>query len=75
MTQEKRQKLPDILRNVLDRPTSTTLQSSTATRDWPNGRSVFYNDNKTLFAWTNREDHLRVLYRDHSLDFIESFKQ
>ena len=29
--------------------------------DWPNGRGVFHNEKKTLLAWINEEDHLRMI--------------
>ena len=30
-------------------------------RDWPEGRGVFHNESKTLLAWINEEDHLRII--------------
>ena len=30
-------------------------------RDWPEARGVFHNDAKTLLAWINEEDHLRII--------------
>ncbi|XP_057302807.1 creatine kinase M-type-like [Hydractinia symbiolongicarpus] len=74
LSRDQFQQLPDILQNIAIRPTSSTLQACGSTRDWPHGRGVFYNHDVTLFAWTNREDHLRIMYRDRQLDFIESFR-
>jgi len=71
------QSLPDVLQSVAACPTSSTLKSSGSTRDWPSGRGVFKGSEGKLFAWTNREDHLRVMYRSRDkkmLDFTESFK-
>merc|ERR1712050_675124 len=29
-------------------------------RDWPEGRGIFHNDNKTFLIWINEEDQLRI---------------
>jgi len=30
-------------------------------RDWPEGRGIFFNNNKTLLVWVNEEDTLRIV--------------
>merc|ERR1719445_958948 len=30
-------------------------------RDWPEGRGIFHNDNKTFLIWVNEEDQLRII--------------
>merc|ERR1719412_1193556 len=30
-------------------------------RDWPNGRGIFHNDEKTFLVWVNEEDQLRII--------------
>ena len=30
-------------------------------RDWPENRGLFFNDSKSLLAWINEEDHLRII--------------
>ena len=30
-------------------------------RDWPEARGIFHNDAKTLLAWINEEDHIRII--------------
>jgi len=32
------------------------LQSSGLNRDWPSGRGIFHNDDKTFLVWVNEED-------------------
>jgi len=71
---EERFQLPDILQSVIDPPESRTLVCSGATRDWPCGRGVFHSKSCDLFAWTNREDHLRIMLRDRGLDLVGAFK-
>ena len=67
--------LPDILQGIADKPTSKTLESSGSLKDWPYGRGIFYNKERNLCAWTNREDHLRVMLRDTGLNITEAFKK
>ncbi|XP_066918623.1 creatine kinase B-type-like [Clytia hemisphaerica] len=74
LSPEERYQLPDILQSVTDAPISRTLISSGSTRDWPCGRGVFYSQSCDLFAWTNREDHLRIMYRDRDMDIVAAFK-
>ena len=35
--------------------------SSGVGRDWPDGRSVYVNNEKNVFAWINQKDHLRFV--------------
>ena len=35
--------------------------SSGVSRDWPDGRALFVNNDKTIFAWINQKDHLRLI--------------
>lgn len=37
------------------------LQSARASRFWPVGRGIFFNDEKTFLVWVNEEDHLRLI--------------
>merc|ERR1719480_630304 len=30
-------------------------------RDWPEGRGIFHNDDKTFLVWVNEEDQLRII--------------
>merc|ERR1711862_7126 len=30
-------------------------------RDWPEGRGIFHNKDKTFLTWVNEEDHLRII--------------
>merc|ERR1712129_203609 len=37
------------------------LASAGINNFWPNGRGIFYNDNKTFLVWINEEDQLRII--------------
>ena len=30
-------------------------------RDWPEGRGIFHNAEKTFLVWVNEEDQLRII--------------
>jgi creatine kinase len=32
-----------------------------AARDWPDNRGIFHNNSRTALAWTNEEDHCRII--------------
>lgn len=35
--------------------------SSGVARDWPDGRAIYVNNDKDIFAWINQKDHLRFI--------------
>lgn len=37
------------------------LESVGANRDWPEGRGIFHNADKTALVWINEEDQLRII--------------
>jgi len=37
------------------------LESSGLNRDWPAGRGIFHNKEKTFLVWVNEEDQLRII--------------
>ena len=37
------------------------LESAGLNRDWPSGRAIFFNKEKTVLVWVNEEDHLRII--------------
>lgn len=37
------------------------LQAAGASRFWPVGRGIFFNEFKTFLVWVNEEDHLRII--------------
>ncbi|KAF3850359.1 hypothetical protein F7725_020078 [Dissostichus mawsoni] len=60
MTEEEQQQLIDD-HFLFDKPVSPLLLASGMARDWPDGRGIWHNDNKTFLVWVNEEDHLRHL--------------
>lgn len=37
------------------------LEACGLNRDWPEGRGIFHNDEKTFLVWVNEEDQLRII--------------
>lgn len=37
------------------------LRAAGGYNDWPTGRGIFHNENKTFLVWVNEEDHLRFI--------------
>jgi len=37
------------------------LAACNLNRDWPEGRGIFHNDDKTFLVWVNEEDQLRII--------------
>ena len=37
-------------------------------RDWPAGRGIFHNDEKTFLVWVNEEDQLRIISMQQGAD-------
>ena len=44
-------------------------------RDWPEGRGVFHNESKTLLAWINEEDHVRIISMETTGNMTAVFKR
>ena len=37
------------------------LEAAGLNRDWPQGRGIYHNDEKTFLVWVNEEDELRII--------------
>ena len=51
------------------------LESSGLNRDWPSGRGIFHNDNKTFLVWVNEEDQLRIISMQPGADIRAVFER
>ncbi|XP_058468616.1 creatine kinase B-type [Solea solea] len=72
MTEDEQQQLIDD-HFLFDKPVSPLLLASGMARDWPDGRGIWHNDNKTFLVWVNEEDHLRVISMQRGGDMKEVF--
>merc|ERR1712168_899839 len=44
-------------------------------RDWPDGRGIWHNDQKSFLVWVNEEDHLRVIAMEKGGNMKEVFRR
>jgi len=51
------------------------LESCGLNRDWPSGRGIFHNNDKTFLTWINEEDQLRIISMQPGADIGAVFKR
>ena len=44
-------------------------------RDWPEGRGIFHNAEKTFLVWLNEEDQLRIISMQKGRDVVACFER
>ena len=49
------------------------LEACGLNRNWPKGRGIFHNENKTFLVWVNEEDQLRIISMQQGADIAEVF--
>ena len=49
------------------------LKAAGMERDWPEGRGIFHNKNKTFLVWVNEEDQTRIISMQKGGDVREVF--
>ncbi|WP_292664085.1 phosphagen kinase [Nitratifractor sp.] len=49
------------------------LESAGLNRDWPEGRGIYHNDDKTFLVWVNEEDQLRIISMEPGGDIARVF--
>merc|ERR1712151_250347 len=49
------------------------LAACNLNRDWPSGRGIFYNNDKTFLIWVNEEDQLRIISMQPGAGISEVF--
>ena len=59
MTDEQRNQL--IEDHFLFKEGDRFLEACNLNRDWPEGRGIFHNNDKTFLVWVNEEDQLRII--------------
>ena len=51
------------------------LESAGLNRNWPEGRGIYHNDDKTFLVWVNEEDQLRIISMQPGGDIAEVFER
>ena len=49
------------------------LEAAGLNRDWPEGRGIFHNHEKTFLVWINEEDQLRIISMQQGGDIKQAF--
>jgi creatine kinase/arginine kinase len=73
MTQEQSQAL--IADHFLFKAGDRFLESAGLNRDWPHGRGIFHNNEKSFLVWINEEDELRIISMQKGGDIKEVFSR
>jgi len=59
MDEETKKQL--IEHNFLFKEGDKFLEDAKLNRDWPSGRGIFHNNDKTFIIWVNEEDQLMLI--------------
>lgn len=59
LSEEERKQLIDD--HFLFKEGDRFLEACGLNRDWPDGRGIFHNNEKTFLVWVNEEDQLRII--------------
>jgi len=51
------------------------LEACGVNRNWPKGRGIFHNEEKTFLVWVNEEDQLRIISMQQGADIGEVFSR
>ncbi|PLX68379.1 MAG: arginine kinase [Denitrovibrio sp.] len=73
LSDEERQKLVED--HFLFKSGDRFLESAGLNRDWPEGRGIFHNTDKTFLVWVNEEDQLRIISMQMGGDIFEVFSR
>ena len=54
---------------------SRFLRDADGYSNWPSGRGIFINKDKTFLVWVNEEDHLRLISMQNGGDLAAVYKR
>ena len=60
---------------LFDREGDRFLKACGCNRDWPSGRGIFHNADKTFLVWVNEEDQLRIISMRKGADIGAVFER
>jgi len=60
---------------LFQKPEGHLMVNSGAVRDWPDGRGIWHNANKTFLIWINEEDQCRVIAMEHGGNLKNTFRR
>lgn len=71
LSEEERKQLIDD--HFLFKEGDRFLEACGLNREWPDGRGIFHNNEKTFLVWVNEEDQLRIISMQNGADIAEVF--
>lgn len=71
MTEEERQQM--IADHFLFKQGDRFLESVGVNRDWPEGRGIFFSDDKKFLVWISEEDSMRIISMQSGADITKVF--
>lgn len=71
-TEEQNQLIKD---HFLFKEGDRFLEAAALTRDWPDGRGIYHNNDKTFLVWVNEEDQLRIISMQQGSDIGQVFER
>ena len=71
LSEEERKQLIDD--HFLFKEGDRFLEACGLNRDWPDGRGIFHNNEKTFLVWVNEEDQLRIISMQNGADIAAVF--
>ena len=69
--EEQQQIVKDFM--LFDETTSTLISSSRMSRDWPDARGIWKNDDENVVIWVNEEDHSRIVVMEKGANMKRVF--
>ncbi|TPP63960.1 Arginine kinase [Fasciola gigantica] len=73
MPEETRNQL--VLDHFLFKNDDPVLRDAGGYRDWPVGRGIFHNKNKTFLVWVCEEDHIRIISMQQGGDLAAVYRR
>ncbi|XP_071114815.1 arginine kinase-like [Haliotis cracherodii] len=64
-----------IQNHYMFRVEDSLLGAASIFNDWPSGRGIFFNNDKTFLVWVNEEDHLRLISMQKGGDLAAVYKR
>lgn len=73
MKKEEQQRLID--EHLLFKEGDRFLDAAGLNREWPEGRGIFYNNDRSFLVWVNEEDQLRIISMEKGGDMCSVFNR
>lgn len=73
MSEETRKQL--IKEHFLFKEGDRFLEAAGLNRDWPSGRGIYHNEDKTFLVWVNEEDQFRIISMQNGGNIKEVFSR